>query len=339
MKRTITLLLLFLLLGGGAWYMMNYQDQQSTVSNSADGNFKVENEKDIYKIFIAERNGKTTTLERNGDDWIYNGKYKARPNVMKRLLQVVTKVEMYYTTPRAAEKNMLNNLATKGIKVEVYGKENNKLKTYYVGGSTADGYGTFMIMEGAKEPYITHIPNFEGTIRGRYSMKDDDWRDQTIFSEQVEDIQSIEVEYPKQKNESFKLEKTKDGFVVNPFYEATPKINKPVSQARVEKYLLGFELLMAEDFENNHPSRDSISALLPFARVALKNTKGEGMAANFHPLIRKDENGNILTKVVDQNMSTGATVRYFVNCSDGSFRLAQHRVFGKAFYGYSQFFE
>jgi len=62
MKRTITLLLLFLLLGGGAWYMMNYQDQNSTVSNSAEGNFKVENEKDIHKIFIAERSGKTTTL-------------------------------------------------------------------------------------------------------------------------------------------------------------------------------------------------------------------------------------------------------------------------------------
>ena len=122
MKRTITLLLLFLLLGGGAWYMINYQDSQSTVSNSPEGNFKVENADDIYKIFIAERSGKTTTLERKGKDWIYNGQFKARPNVMKNLLNVVTKVEMYYTTPRGAEKNMLNNLATNGIKVEIYGK-------------------------------------------------------------------------------------------------------------------------------------------------------------------------------------------------------------------------
>jgi len=318
---------------------MNYQDQNSTVSNSSEGNFKVENENDIHKIFIAERSGKNTTLERSGDDWIYNGKYKARPNVMMRLLQVLTKVEMYYTTPRAAEKNMLNNLATNGIKVEIYDKNNKNLKTYYVGGSTADGYGTFMIMEGAKEPFITHIPNFQGTLRGRYSMRDDDWRDRTIFGEEVENIQSIEVDYPKQKNKSFKLEKTEDGYVVHPFYETTPKINKAVSNARVEKYLLGFESIMAEDFENNNPIRDSISALLPFARVSLKNTKGGGIAANFHPLIRKDEFGRIVNKAIDGNMNTDATVRYFVNCSDDTFRLGQHRVFEKMFLGYSQFFE
>jgi len=260
---------------------------------------------------------------------------------MKRLLDVLTKVEMYYTTPRAAEKNMLNNLATQGIKVEIYNKNNENLKTYYVGGSTADGYGTFMLMEGAKEPFITHIPNFQGTLRGRFSMLDDDWRDRTIFAESVEDIQTIEVDYPKQKNESFILEKTDQGYKVKPFHEATPKIDKPVSQARVEKYLLGFQSLMAEDFETNNPKRDSISALLPFARISLKNTKGEGMGANFHPLVRKDQYGRVVNKAktAEGNMSTNATNRYFVNCSDDSFRLAQHRVFEKIFLGYSQFFE
>jgi len=338
MNRTTVLLLLFLLLGFGAYQMMSVENNASYATLS-EGNFKVENRDDIHKIFIAERSGRNTTLERKGKDWIYNGQFKARPNVMKNLLDVVTKVEMYYTTPRAAEKNMLNNLATQGIKVEVYGKENNMLKTYYVGGSTADGYGTFMIMEGAKEPYITHIPNFQGTLRGRFSMKDDDWRDRTIFAENVEDIQTVEVEYPKQKNKSFKLNRTNNGFEVIPFNQASPKNPNPISQASVEKYLLGFKLLMAEDFENTYSKRDSITSLLPFAKVALRNKDGEGMAVNFHPLVRRDEYGNIVNKVESNEFSADATVRYYVDCSDGSFRLAQHRVFGKIFRGYNFFFE
>lgn len=338
MKRTLILLVLFLLLGGGSYWLMNNQDTNSTISNNPEGDFKVENEADIHKIFIAERNGKQTTLERKGNHWTYNGLYKVRPNVMTRLLEVVTQVEMYYTTPRAAEKNMLNNLATNGIKVEIYGKENNLLKAYYVGGATTDGYGTFMIMEGAKEPFITHVPNFEGMLRGRYSMmKDDDWRDRTIFSAEVDDIESVEIEYPKQKNKSFKLLKTDEGYEVTPLNAATPKIKLQVSKARVEKYLLGFKSLMAEDFATDYAGRDSISNLLPFARVAFKTTNGEALAANFHPLVRKDDSGNVISGS-STDMSSKMTVRYYVNCSDGSFRLAQHRVFSPIFRGYDTFF-
>ena len=340
MNRTTLLLLVFMLLGGFSFFLMKNQDGNSTVSNNPEGDFKVENADDIYKIFIAERNGKKTTLERKGKDWIYDGLFKTRPNVMERLLETVTQVEMYYTTPRAAEKNMLNNLATNGIKVEIYGKENNLMKAYYVGASTADGYGTFMIMEGAKEPFITHVPNFKGMLRGRFSkMREDDWRDRTIFGEEVDNIESVEVEYPRQKNKSFKLIRGDNGFEVTPFNPASPKINRPVSQAKIEKYLLGFRSLMAEDFETNFPKRDSITALLPFAKIALKNKKGEGMAANFHPLIRRNDAGDILTKVNSEGLSTETTVRYYVNCSDESFRLAQHRVFSPIFRGYDFFFE
>ncbi|MCB9291126.1 MAG: hypothetical protein H6560_27725 [Lewinellaceae bacterium] len=49
---------------------------------------------------------------------------------------------------------MVESLATEGMKVELYDKDGGLLKAYYVGGSTSDERGTYMIMEGAEQPYV-----------------------------------------------------------------------------------------------------------------------------------------------------------------------------------------
>ena len=64
MNRTVVLLIAFLLLGGGVfWYLSQGGDEKTTLAG-ADRAFKVEDIEQVHKIFIADRRGERTTLER-----------------------------------------------------------------------------------------------------------------------------------------------------------------------------------------------------------------------------------------------------------------------------------
>ena len=216
------------------------------------------------------------------------------------------------------------------------------MKVYYVGGATANSLGTYYIMEGATEPYVMHIPTFQGMLKGKFLKQEDDWKDLMMFGDQVEDIKSVTVDYPKQKSKSFKIDRNDEGgYSVKPFYDVTPEINKPVINAAVEKYLIGYSVIMAEAFENKNPNRDSVNALLPFVTLSVTDLKGETKTARLFPIPQVDQYGNpILSTGVGMNGSQ-TIYRYFADYTDeygASFRLVQHRNFERLFWSYDYFF-
>jgi len=332
MNRTTTiLLLLFLFLGLGAWFYQNESAGKKTSLSNNDWEMAIEDIDAIHRVFVADRNSNTTNLVRKKDYWLYNDKYKARPNAVEVVLDAIRRVRLKNRPSNAAIEPMIKSIASQGIKVEIYDKEGNNMKTYYIGGVTPDERGTYMIMEGSENPYVMYIPNWDGSIRGRFFFGDKNWRDKTVFAERVEDIEAVSVEYPKKKNLSFKLRKNGNTYNVQPFYETTTATNKEVNPSAVEKYLMGFESLGAEAFENENPFRDSISAQLPFSIVTLENNKGESKTLRIHPLRQRGEDGKPLPKTkVD---------RYLADCSTGDFYLIQHVVFGKTLWAYDYFFE
>ncbi|MEL6941387.1 MAG: DUF4340 domain-containing protein [Bacteroidota bacterium] len=334
MNKNITiLLLLFLTLAGGtAWYMTSEKETQQTTLLDWDRKFKVENTDQIHKVFIANRRGEQVTLERKGDHWIYNGKYKALPNAIDNLMRAFGEVEMSYKPANAAVPNMVSNLATQGIKVELYDKSGERLKSYYVGGETSDSRGTYMIMEGSEQPYIVHIPTWGGNLRARFNLRGNQWRDKTVLEAKVDDIVSVSVEYPKQKNNSFKLEKEGNEYVVKPFYDVTPTINKAVSQGSVEGYLVNFKSIGAEAFETDNPRRDSVTQTIPFGIITLKKVNGEEQKIKLFPIYNDVEDATKSNEVVTY------VERYFAEVNEEDFMLVQHRVFEKVLWGYNFFF-
>lgn len=338
MNRTLFLLIAFLLLGGGVlWYLAAGEDEKTTLAG-ADRAFAVDDIEQVHKIFIADRRGERTTLERRDGYWLYNGRYKARPSVMRPLLDAIARVRVKYKPPQAAMENMVQALATEGIKVELYDKQGGLIKAYYVGGSTSDERGTYMIMEGAEQPYVTELPAWEGNLSVRFRRYGDEWRDKTLFAEEVDNIQSVSIEYPKQRNQSFILENTEKGYEVRPFYDITPEIRRPYKQGSAEAFLTNFESVGAEAFRNKFPGRDSISQLVPFSIITLVDKQGDTTRVELHPIVKE----NIIThdvKTGDYVLLNSEIERYFANLNDEDFLLAQHLVLQKLFWGYGSFFK
>ena len=329
MKRTLLLAVLCAGLGLGAWYAWRQKSAQTGTITAWDMDFAIKEPSRIGKVFMADRKGRTATVERKDGMWIYNGQYPARPSSVQLLVETLAKVTVKSLPTTAAEAPMVKSLATEGIKVEVYDQAGQRLKCYYVGGVTNDELGTYMMMEGSENPYVTHVPSFVGQLRVRYLIGDDNWRDRTVFAEKPENIQSVVVEYPQQKGESFRLEKVKAAeYTVMPLQSTTTRKSEAPRKGLPEAYLLQFERLVAEGYDSKHPERDSISALVPFAIVTVKRTDGQEKKVWFWPT------------EIRINGSTGKTYveRYYAGL-DGDFMIVQEHVFGKIFRGYSFFFE
>lgn len=335
MNRTVILFVLFLLLGAAAvWYLGSRPEERSTVLGW-DRNFAVEPEA-VHKIFLADRRGNKTTLERTGDrtgdHWTYNERWRARPNAMENLLNAIGRIEMKYKPPRAAVPNMIRDLAANGIKVELYDRGGDLIKIYYVGGATPDETGTYVIMDGAEEPYVAHLPGWQGNLRFRYNLRGDDWRDKAVFAERPENIQAVTVEYPKQQAHSFKVKKKNGAYRVEPYGALRPRTERACRPGSAETFLYGFERLAAEAFENDNPRRDSIRRLRPFCTITLQRTDGTEKTVRFYPIFEKFASGG---QVLESNRAE----RYFADVSTGDFMLVQNRIFREIFWSYEMFFE
>ncbi len=331
MKKNYLLLAIFLLLGSGtAWYLLS-KNKGETSTLGWDRKFAVENPEDIHKIFLAKRNGVTTTFEREGQRWRINGQGFASPGAIENLLEAITKVELKFVPPKNSLDKIVADLGAMGIKVEIFNKSGKKIKGYYVGNVTADTRGTYFIMENSEQPMAVEIPMMEGQIRTRYDLEGDHWRDRAVFSYKPNEIKSVSIEYPKQRSKSFKLTKNGNDFEVLPFYDNIPPIKEPVNTKLAQGFLEGFDRLVAESFENGYSKKDSIRSLVPFSLVTVATVDGEEKKAVFYEAYKVD--------AVSGDRRSDYVERYLTDVSTGDFMLTQHRVFTEIFWPYEAFFE
>lgn len=268
-------------------------------------------------MFIAKRTGVTSTLERDGDGWKFNGQWKASKNAVENLIEAVSQMELAFVPAPAATDNIVKELAGHGIKVEVYGKGNKLLKAYYIGGVTNDGGGTVALMDGAEQPMVVKLPIMDGQVRSRFELTGEAWRDRHVFPFKADEISNVSIEYPQQRNKSFKLNRDGGDWEVKPFYDNTPAINKPVSKGRVDGFLVNFETLMAESFDNDYSKKDSIRKMVPFSVVYIKNKDGEERKAAFYPTYKiNTETGERKSDVVE---------RFFTDISNGDYKSTIRR--------------
>ncbi len=335
-NTTILLLLALLILGGFGFYKWKTTSNKSSTIDIRDRQFAVEDRSDIAKIFIAQRNGKTLTLEKEVSSWKVNNDYVVHPNIMNNILDVLTGLRLKYIPPNSAVQKMIPAIGRLGVKVEVFDAEGDLLKSYQVGGTTAGELGTVFLMDGYTQPYVMELPNFEGSLRGRFLFDNaEQLRDRTVFAIEEEDIQSIAINYPKDQRSSFRLEREGGGFNILPYSPDSYVATKALKPGAIERFVRSFQDLDAEAFENQHVLKDSIRSLIPIAEVDVKTRDGSVKSIKMFSHLDVF-NPEIITRAVNVDKRVE---RYFVDCSWGDFMLVQHLLFGKILWKYNEFFE
>lgn len=212
--RAPLLIAVLLLIVAAALILTN---SYSTLRKS-DSDFAVRDTSLITKVFLADKSNNEVTLVRNaGGTWTVNGKYLAQQAKINSFLKTLQDLQVRNPVPLVARNNVITRMSAIARKVEIYQvvprinlfnviklfpREKN-VKTYYIGDVTADNQGTFMLMEGADEPYVVNIAGFRGFVATRYSAIPSDWRDYTVFRKKLNEIQSVQLEFPREPQESY----------------------------------------------------------------------------------------------------------------------------------------
>ncbi|WP_116124216.1 DUF4340 domain-containing protein [Lewinella sp. IMCC34183] len=284
MKRTLILLTATLLLAGLAYLATTYTPP---APDAAERAFGYADTKDIARIFIADREGNQATFERGGPtSWRYND-YPANENAMKNLLQALERLEVQRLPPSAAVPTLVRSLASAGILVQLFDASGNKLRGYYIGGGTNGETGTAAIVEGSNNPYVVHLPMWTGNVRHRFNLRGDEWRSKELYHADPERVTSLSIEYPRQQNKGFRLERSEEGtFQLSPLVRGQAPARE-VPRGVAEGILSRYESYYISRWENGDTA--SIAAArerLPFAIIRLQEVGKAEQVARIFPRYR-----------------------------------------------------
>ncbi len=193
-------------------------NSNSTLDNEESG-FSVRDTASITKVFIADNGINEALLQRTRQGWLVNKKFPANKRSVDFLLETIKKIKVKSPVSKASRNNVVKRLAGSAVKVEIYQNvprinlfnrvklfyHEKRTKVFFVGDVTQNNLGTYMLMEGAENPYIVYIPGFRGFVSVRFSPKPDDWKSHIVFNKNLADIKSVKVENHKNPNQSFEV--------------------------------------------------------------------------------------------------------------------------------------
>ena len=202
-KNTLSILAMCILAFTAVFLVTKYQ--KSTLKEELS-DFAIEDTASIDKIFLSDKDGYKLLLERKtASNWTVNNSFDARPDAIKILLETIKQIKVKAPVGRASFNNVVKKMAVKSTKVEIYQK--GKLtKTYYVGGTTEDFLGNYMMIENSSAPFIMHIPGFDGYLYPRYYAIPEMWRSTALYRYKSQDITSIKLEDLKNPKNSWELQ-------------------------------------------------------------------------------------------------------------------------------------
>ena len=291
-------------------------DKKSTITD--DNNFAVSDTASVSKIFIADRSGTTITLNRVENDWIVNNKYKVRKDAITTILNTIQQIRIQRPVPKNAFETVVKNLATTGVKVEIYSDTKMPIKTYTIGNSTANHLGTYMLLTDAESPFIVHIPSFNGFLSPRYGIQggklsEKDWRTTTVFKLNSNDINTILIKHIQKPEESFML-------IARPMSLFNHEGNKvSFEQEKVLQLLNSFKLLNCESYKNKD---EKIKFATPLHELIINADT-----------LRTYAISGLIEKTKDKNFNVN---RMYATLNNGELMLIQDYVFNKVLITISQ---
>ena len=306
-KKQLFYLSLIILFASLTWFLSS--KKKSTIS--FDNNFAISDTASISKIFIADRNGTTITLDRIKKNWVVNNKYDVRNDAIKTILTTIKKIKIQRSVSKNAFDNVVKNLATTGVKIEIYTNEVIPKKTYTIGRSTSNHLGTYMYLSGSETPYIVHIPSFNGFLSPRYGIQgnkisEKDWRTTNIFSIKAERITRVKLNHIQQPEKSFTL--TTGTMILR------NNLGKEVgfNQENILQFLNAFKLLNCESYKDK---KDKLEFARPLHELLVNNDT-----------LRTYAIGDKLIKGKEDNFTVK---RMHATFNNGELMLIQDYVFNK----------
>lgn len=200
-KRNLRIILFVLLLAAVTVIFISRRD--STLKRSYSNYFPV-NAATIDKVLILQGND-TIVLEQDSNKWVLNGITVARNDRLMFLMESLERIELVTPATKSAEKDIIENLLTKGKHVQLYsrGKLNKDFRIYYSATGIA---GTYILPGQSETPFMVRLRGYSvDNIEEIFSADHRNWSENILFDLSPDEIREVIVEYPSEPEHSYKI--------------------------------------------------------------------------------------------------------------------------------------
>lgn len=318
--KTLLLIALVILLGAVAFFTTK---EPSPSSNGPLRNFAIADTAAISKFTISDTEGNKITITRENKEktWMIEGSsFKARPENANLILDALKRIVIRQDLDEAKIKTTLKFMAVRHKKVEYYiNGEAEPIKTWYMGNSTADHQGTFMLLQEKKQkssiPFIVYKPGMRGNLEARFFTSFKDWRFSGIYNYEVGEIKSIAFDNIEKPNESFQINILKDSEIE--FLDGAKQTIPVFDTAQISHYVTHFKKLhfnhVVEDLTATQI--DSVLNTTPNSTITVTNKDNAIKKVNIWKIFDTVETDEGLVKKLNPG--------YAFLCVDGSKELVR----------------
>jgi hypothetical protein len=234
---------------------------------------------EIYDSYLNQR----VIVKRNSDNvWVDENGDCVKQELVETMLETFLKVTLKGYVPDGALENMKKLMMAKHKEVKIF-KNGKWHKTWYVGHSTSDHYGTHMLLETPKRrsdnPVIMGMKGFYGILEPRFTADPKQYQCSELFSFDREEILSVQVVNNVNAAESFEIYQDQSGVKI--FSNGQPF--QGANQDNVLFYLNGFKNIHFNqpNYAYDDSQIDSIRQLVPDYILRIK-TKHSNFEMNYH---------------------------------------------------------
>ena len=245
-------------------------------SNSELNNYAIADTAAVDRIVITMSNGLSIDLRRADNIWTTKDGQCIQQEPIFNMLHTFKNIAIKAYLPENAIANIKNNLSINHRKVQIF-QHGKWVKTWYVGNSTADHYGTYALLETVEngksdDPNVLEMKGLKGTIEPRFFADYRQWACTQIFANPIETINQIEIKNYLNPLKSFKI--SKEGKGVYKLY-LDGKLFADYNPVKLDEYLHRFENVHFNmpNYELNKEQVDSVRHSQPFYKLTLTDAK------------------------------------------------------------------
>ena len=334
-KKIISIVALLTVVGTLAIVSLNLLSGKGK-SNKGLDDFLVADTASVDKIILTQSSGHSIEIVRDGKDWKTSGGSCVQDEMIDNILHTFTKVAVKSYVPKNSVENLRNNIRVSYKKVQIF--QNGKwVKTWWVGNSTPDHYGTYALLEtprgGISEiPVVLEMRGLRGSIESRFTADPRAWMCTSLFHYAMSDIQSVSLKHAGAPEQDFSIERVGPGraFKVKDF-----KNNAiPFDTLKLVRY---FDVFKKVHFESPNYSMkpeqiDSLKKTKPHYSFKMALTNGEKITLDAYRIKAPEGDVDLMGDPIEWDVN-----RMWAVLTDGSLVKIQYFVFDPVFVDISFF--
>lgn len=332
MNKTLLGLIAALVVAVALLFVLQRSEEAEATYVASDRAFAVEDIGEVSTIRIADMQGRSLELSKRGTEWVFDDSVQVSPSIMNLVLKVVGKLKVDHLPPDGTIPMIRENLQTSAIRVASFNRDDEQLASFLIGPSTKGGKRSYALVDGAEQPYAVRAPGMGGPIRVLFDLRSKtSWKSKSYIEFDPDEIQSVEVNYPREPGESFRIARSSEGFTIDPLSELVEQPPGQPSQRLLESYFEGYSYAPALAWLDEYEAKDSLRSVTPHAEVRITERNGRVTNLKLDPSYVRNQFGEL-----DFNAPIPS---FFVDRNGTELASVQTRLIEQWFRSYREFFQ